>query len=127
MRCSRESSRATSAIITTKRGSWPWLDMDASLVQPGEFNRWDTIYERFPKRFTARELHVACWWSGRLEKQAFEAWTLLKRGCIGEDDQKALEDKAREILRRAYRHAWNLPHVRETLASDVALYVVWRG
>ena len=27
------------------------------------------------------------------------------------------EDKAREILRRAYRHAWNLPHVRETLAS----------
>ena len=34
-------------------------------------------------------------------KNAFEeAWTLLKRGCIGEDDQKALEDKAREILRR---------------------------
>ena len=62
-----------------------------SLVQPGEFNRWDTIYERVsqkdlpPVNFM---LHVG----GQVDlKSSFEeAWTLLKRGCIGEDDQKAL-------------------------------------
>ena len=97
-------------------------------VRPGEFNRWETLRERVERRELPPVnfmLHVG----GQVELRRFfeEAWVLLKRGVEQRSVAAAingltepwavLEARACELLRDAYRFAWNLPGKRQVLAN----------
>ena len=107
-------------------------------VVAGEFNLWETIFERVRQRHLPR-VGVMIHSGGQVHmQQAFEdAWVLLRRHAeymdtgAGVDTTKggegaawiALEEEAAERLRAAYRFSWNLPFTRETLASVPHLMV----
>lgn len=97
-------------------------------VAPGEFNRWETIRERVERR-ELPQVNFMIHLGGQVELKRFfeEAWVLLKRGVEQRsvaaaingltEPWEVLEARAAELLRDAYRFAWNLPGKRQVLAN----------
>lgn len=96
-------------------------------MSPGEFNIWETIFERVRQRhLPTPSLMIHAGGQVNLQEAFEAAWVLLRRhdeylqleSCGGGAAKwEELEVEAAEKFRAAYRFTWNLPFTREVLAT----------